>query len=163
MKTIYRIRKGKRISRSKAPSYGSELRRLADENGGVLTPQIVVESAKKPDSPLHDYFEWDNRAAADKWRLNQARNLIMSIEIVDGAGRATRIMYNIRGNHEREQAYVDTRIIQTREDLQRSLAEDCLCELEEWIEKYGEILRVMRAKTEAVSFKRKVKQAVKKI
>lgn len=52
-----------------------------------LTPQLVVNSAADPASPLHDYFQWSDAKAADQYRLWQARQLIKSIKIErpDGA------------------------------------------------------------------------------
>jgi hypothetical protein len=46
------------------------------ERHGTLTPSIVLDEARDPDSPLHHRFEWDDGAAAEKWRLHQAGNLL---------------------------------------------------------------------------------------
>jgi hypothetical protein len=35
-----------------------------------------VEAARAEDSPLHSRFEWDDTQAADKWRLEQAGQLL---------------------------------------------------------------------------------------
>jgi len=48
---------------------------------GVLTPELVVEDAKRKDSPLHEMFEWDvNKAAYAHWE-NVARQLIRSVQV----------------------------------------------------------------------------------
>ena len=57
-----------------------ELNALAGRTG-KLTPEQVVEAAKNPKSPLHDCFTWDNNAAAEKWRIEEARELIRSVRI----------------------------------------------------------------------------------
>lgn len=54
----------------------NELERIRQENGGLLQPQVVVNEAQNPESPLHSYFDWDDSEAACKWRLEQARRLI---------------------------------------------------------------------------------------
>lgn len=54
----------------------NELERIRQENGGLLQPQVVVNEAQNPESPLHPYFDWDDSEAACKWRLEQARRLI---------------------------------------------------------------------------------------
>jgi hypothetical protein len=51
-----------------SPEQRRELERLAAEYGDDLTPQIVVDAARPPDSPLHSLFEWDNAKAARKHR-----------------------------------------------------------------------------------------------
>jgi hypothetical protein len=49
--------------------------------GGRLTPNAVVEDARDKDSPLHSVFEWDDAVAADRFRIEQARNLIQSFKV----------------------------------------------------------------------------------
>lgn len=58
------------------------LERIADEHGGDLRPGDVVESARRKASPIHGFFEWSDTAAAEAYRLEQARHLIRSIVVV---------------------------------------------------------------------------------
>lgn len=69
----------------------AELHQLADANGGDLTPDIVLDSARPSDSPLHKHFEWDDSVAAEQYRRNQARTLLRAyrLRIVDSAGERT--------------------------------------------------------------------------
>lgn len=71
---------GFNVPEAKVQVYGKALKRLHDKNEG-LTPELVVEAAKSPKHPLHGYFEWNNSAAARKYRLTQARHLIKVLEI----------------------------------------------------------------------------------
>lgn len=48
---------------------------------GKLTPAVVVEAARPEDHPLHTRFEWDDSVAAEKWRREQASDLIRSYRI----------------------------------------------------------------------------------
>lgn len=48
---------------------------------GVLLPADVLERAKDPDSPLHEFFEWDDSVAANLYRLDQARTLIRTVKL----------------------------------------------------------------------------------
>ncbi len=57
-----------------------ELKRITDVHG-KLTPDVIVEEAAKPESPLHECFQWDDNKAAQQWRLQQARILINNIEV----------------------------------------------------------------------------------
>jgi hypothetical protein len=52
-----------------------ELLRIA-ERDGTVTPEAVLEDARSEDSPLHRFFEWDDGAAAERYRLDQAAGLI---------------------------------------------------------------------------------------
>lgn len=48
-----------------------------------LKPRELVEAARPKDSPIHDYFTWDNTEAAEKYRLMEAaRYLLLRIEVV---------------------------------------------------------------------------------
>jgi hypothetical protein len=51
------------------------LQRVRDERGD-LTPRIVVDVAADPAHPLHSHFDWDDKVAGDKWRLEQASQLL---------------------------------------------------------------------------------------
>lgn len=53
---------------------------LAAAHGGALSPQLVVETARDPTSPLHSLFEWDDQVAAEKFRIVQAR-IVLRIAI----------------------------------------------------------------------------------
>jgi len=57
----------------------SELRNLLqavhDEHGD-LTPRLVVDTARDPRHPLHTRFEWDDTVAAERYRLDQAGQLL---------------------------------------------------------------------------------------
>lgn len=62
-----------------------ELEKIKTKNGGVLTAGIVVHEASKKSNPLHRHkaFMWDDDAsAAHEYRLQQARKMIGSIEVV---------------------------------------------------------------------------------
>jgi hypothetical protein len=58
------------------------LRRIADVHDGVLTPDDVVAEAKNPKHPLHQCFPWDDQIAAHERRLDVARHLIASVEVI---------------------------------------------------------------------------------
>ena len=44
-----------------------------------LTDKLVVDDARPAESPLHKYFEWDDKIGGEKYRLQQARSLISSV------------------------------------------------------------------------------------
>jgi len=62
-----------------------ELRKITS-SAGKLTPEEVVNAARPDDHPLHRYFDWDDTAAAEKYRLYQARGLIRSVHIIYQVG-----------------------------------------------------------------------------
>lgn len=52
-----------------------QLQAIRDEHGS-LTPALVVDVARDPKHPLHSRFEWDDSIAAEKWRHEQAGQLL---------------------------------------------------------------------------------------
>jgi hypothetical protein len=60
---------------------GRELEVLAKNDN--LNPESVLDLARDENSPLHNLFEWDDRVAAEKYRLGQARRIIQQIVIVN--------------------------------------------------------------------------------
>lgn len=60
-----------------------QIKRLTKlERSGKLSPDQVVADARSEASPLHDLFEWDDTAAADAWRTQQARVVIHEVHCV---------------------------------------------------------------------------------
>lgn len=94
---------------------------IADRNGGRLTPELVVEAARDPASPLHSHFEWDDPKAAAAHRLDQARTLIRSVKIqvtvADFTLKAPRFVHD--PGAERQQGYITVAKLRTDEDLAR--------------------------------------------
>lgn len=68
-------------SRIKAPASvaGAVCERL--EADGGLTPRRLVEESRPVNAPLHNEFEWDDTAAAEKYRETQAGHIIRCIVI----------------------------------------------------------------------------------
>ena len=66
---------------------GTELQRIYDERG-ELKPEAVVEQARPTVSSLHSAFEWDDTAAAEEHRKNQARQLIRVVALVPDPRKA---------------------------------------------------------------------------
>lgn len=78
-----------------------ELQHIYEEHG-QLTPALVLDTARNPDHPLHPRFTWDDEAAAEAHRIDQARNLIRSVRVVyreaddkEGA-RSVRAYHSVR-------------------------------------------------------------------
>lgn len=73
--------KSKKLQERKSAVVESEIKRLYDKHGSV-SPQLLVEAGRDPDSPLHKYFEWNNDRAAEKFRLGQAYSMIQASKFV---------------------------------------------------------------------------------
>lgn len=64
--------------------YNADAQKVAEEImsiGPEVKPQQIVEKARDKSTELHKCFTWDNKTAADKWRLHEARNVVCCLVI----------------------------------------------------------------------------------
>jgi hypothetical protein len=59
-----------------------ELERIRNTFGD-LNPEAIVRESSPTDAALHSMFTWNNRAAADKWRTQEARKIVRALVVVD--------------------------------------------------------------------------------
>jgi hypothetical protein len=128
---------GSRIGKDKIKIYGKIIYALTQKYERV-TPELVVETAKNPKSPLHDYFDWNDKTAAEKFRLEQARLLLRSIIIVDHKNieGKVRAFYNVSEPTEEGRTYVTLDRVLSEPDLREQVIEYAYAELEGWKERY---------------------------
>lgn len=71
----------RKLSKKEAQVVGEVLEKILRRDGEV-TASAVVQEAKSKRSPLHPYFTWEWRRAAEERWLDQARELIRSVHVV---------------------------------------------------------------------------------
>lgn len=69
---------GSRLSKHDVELLHLEMRRIRREHG-VLTPTLLVTEARKPSSPIHHLWDWNDKTAAEKARETLAGYYIRSI------------------------------------------------------------------------------------
>ncbi len=110
MKKKFKSRNGSPFLKKDTQKVGEELESIKSKEN--LTPFNIVERARNKKSILNKYFEWDDSEAAEKYRLQQARNIVNHvIEIVV-----------IKGNRVEEKAYFNV-ITKNKESTYVSLTE----------------------------------------
>jgi hypothetical protein len=92
---------------------GDELSRIEAAHG-VIDPHQVLNQSRPIDAPLHGCFEWNDGVAAEKWRLEQSRNLIRSVEIIESNTAAPVIGFV---NVQSKGGYVSASAVRSRPDL----------------------------------------------
>jgi len=75
---------------------------------GELTPELVVQEAAQPDSPLRGYFDWDDSSAAHRFRLFQAAALIRRVKITVETSPERRIQVRAYTHVPQAQSYLPT-------------------------------------------------------
>jgi hypothetical protein len=113
-----------------------ELERINQENGGLATPEQVVEAARDEDNPLHSWFTWDDSEAAKKWRIHQARNLLrLQVEIVGETN--VRAFISLVPDRKTGGGYRELTDILADEALHQQMLDDAMAELRVFRRKYA--------------------------
>jgi hypothetical protein len=139
----YQWRDGARYAPELDPQVcGERLEELREENGGSLTPEAVVADARKRTSPLHGAFEWSDRVAAHQYRLEQARLLLRSIEILDLHPqyiRPARAYYAIPADNGQGRVYQASSVVLSDTAMRERLLEQARRELAAFRRKYEQL------------------------
>lgn len=139
----------KNLKRANPQRIGEELAKITDAHDGRLTPDDVVEAAKNPRSALHKHFEWNDQAAAQAFRLDQAREIIRTIRIVEdeSSGELTRAFLSVvdKGGA----AYRRVQDVRTSGDLQAAVLQQADRDLEAWQKRYRSIAEICEEVAEA--------------
>lgn len=138
---------------------GEALTKLSANNGGHLVPSAVVEAARDAKSILHRHFEWNDKTAADKFRVDQARSLIRSIHVEspDSESGVARAFLSIR-----EKSGVSYRTIEdvlSSADLQQRVlaqAEKDLLAFEIRYQNLEDVCGLIRVARERLAVRRKL-------
>jgi len=143
------IMKKKKKYKSNYALKGRDTQEIADYldtlcklKGGELTPDEVLQDAKKRSSLLHGLFDWDDNQAAQKWRMHQARLLLNGIvEVVEIQGVETKMrsFYNVH-NTKQERVYVTLETATTNQNYVKQLLNDC----EGYIEHFLSVIKLLK-------------------
>lgn len=126
-----------------AQEAGEYLKKLK-ESHGVLNKRILLDESRDDDALLHDCFEWDDTAAAESYRLNQAQQFISNLVcvVVDDHGvqrndEPVRAFVNIAKQENAEKgAFVPLIEALSEESTKKIVLENALRELTSLRKKY---------------------------
>lgn len=134
----YKWKPGTR-AKIKAQVAGDELESIRKGNDGLLTPQVVLEQASDPESPIHDGFEWDDSTAANLHREQEARlminHLTVTISEVPGS-EPTRAFVSIRVDD--SPRYTSIQVALATPELRKQVLDKALKEARAWQDRYNE-------------------------
>lgn len=128
---VYAFKSGSHIKAN--PQIAGEMcERLAAE--GRLTAAELVEENRPEDAPLHAAFEWDNDAAADKWREHQGRHIIASLTVKADRKEPVRAFFSVVRS---DPTYTHIESILQSQDMTDLLLKTALAELTAFEKKYA--------------------------
>lgn len=126
---IYQFKQGATYKGIDAQQAGEALEEIRISHKGELRPEDVVKSAKAKGSPLHGAFTWDDSKAASEFRLQEARQLIRSVVLVEGKDCDLPAFWNVivattnnQGEPEKRRYYQSAKVIASNlEEYQSAL------------------------------------------
>lgn len=112
--------------------------------GGALTAHDVLELARPKTSPLHEYFEWDDSVAAERYRLRQAQKLITCLVVEFDGGEPVRkyvppVFIDETDTHK---AYVEINTARANQDIWDQVTERAMNEAVRWRDRYNNLKAV---------------------
>lgn len=118
---------------------GKELERIRESTGGELQAEDVVEAARDPRSPLHSLFEWDDSAAAERYRQQQARGVIRRLRVVyqeaSEQPKVVRLAY-VSPQQVKHPGYVDPDEAMADPVKRDGIVRNAIAALEGWLSRY---------------------------
>ena len=133
---VYEWTQGARKAGLDAQKVGERLSKIHEKHG-LVTADLVVRDARRKASPLHGGFEWDDTAAADAYRLYQARNICNALVISHPTGEGDERM--VRAFVHIEEGYEDIHIVLSVAHKREALLAQALVELESSRNKYAHL------------------------
>lgn len=100
---------------------------------GDFTPKDIVAKAAPRQSPIHKYFDWNDTSAAEKWRLHQARNLVLSV-VVEIDGIETSKYVSVKINDRR--SYIETETARHIPDIWDQVLARAIQDAQAWAARY---------------------------
>lgn len=137
---IYQWKSGAHI-KIDAQKAGEEMESIRTRNNGRLEADHVVHAARDETSPLHPHFEWDDEAAAGKYRNEQAGHLIRCITVEmpkrDGTEAPMRAFVSVVRDEDR--SYTSVAHALADPELRRQVLNQAWRELEAWRQRNAEL------------------------
>jgi hypothetical protein len=124
----------------KRTQIAAELEALAKRGRGRLNPRRIVEWAREHRaSALHGCFTWDDSRAAHQYRLWQARQLIVSVEVQHEDGRKRQVYVSPVSSRGPSGGYRRLVDVMSDDELRMEMLHRALLELQETCDKYEDL------------------------
>jgi len=125
-----------------ANDVGKELEDIEKKEG--VTPENVVEHAKNEETTLNKMFEWDNEIAGEKYRIQQARDILrnISVEYIKKDNTKTQIRAYVKTTQKHNDEYRSIKSVVSDEEQYALLLNQAYKELNSTKNKYAELQEI---------------------
>jgi len=130
---------------------------------GEITPELFVAASTKRTAKTHGMFEWDDTVAGERYRLEQARLAIRSIEVTvqlpDDGPKNVRA-YSSVAKDTGGRVYINTVDAMSDREQQDALLQDYLNALIAFRRRWSDMAKLAKTTTELDSVVSKAREAV---
>jgi uncharacterized protein YejL (UPF0352 family) len=117
-----------------AQAAGAEIERIGRQTGKI-TPETVLEQSRGAEAVLHGCFDWNDASAAEKYRREQARDIINNLVTVTVHGAQTETPVRVFVNIQNE--YKSIEEVSVNSDYTDDMLKAALKELVSFKQKYA--------------------------
>ena len=115
------------------------------ERFGEIKPEYLVEKARDESNLLHGCFEWNDTAAAEKYRVVQAKTLIRTLVKVEQIGDkeiTTRAVVSVTFSDAEPRSYYMADIVMKDEYARDRLLKDAYRDCQYFKDKYSTLIEL---------------------
>lgn len=143
---------------------GKRLEELAAVHG-TITPKIILEDSRDEKAPLHPCFEWNDGKAAEAYRLQQAREILVSLKVTVEKGEKeiqTRAFVNVSMEDEKDGTFIAVGKALSAEDTRQVVLMRAMAELSYFRRKYETLTELSEVFLAIEQTSKKIKKRGKK-
>lgn len=132
---VYGAINGAPFKKGHAQAIGEFIEQSPDKS----TPGLLAYIRDNPDHVIHDYIEWDDSVAAQKYRLEQVRNIVehVYIEVEDmETSVPIRAFFSVRDEDSGQPKYEPLDLTFSKEAHRKQVIQRAKNELKNWAERY---------------------------
>ncbi len=169
MKRTWSMRSGAPYPKKDRPGIVREMKRLSVKHGKGFSAAVLLQEAKKRNSPLRKHYNWDDASAAENHRLWQAREMMGCIMVTVqyttptgkvSAQQTTRALISDTKRGQRTPGnYIGVQVVMTDGVLQANYLERALAELNAVRMRYSELVELAGVYREIDKLAKKVAAA----
>ena len=128
---------------------------------GIATPEAIIEDARKKNSPIHRFYEWDKDIAFEQYLLDRTRHIVKSIQYAVHYNQqvvAVRAFEHVtspggvRGYKAIEEVKCD-------EFYKRQVVEEALATIRRFEQKYNEMLEFFGLSSRVSTIRKKIEES----
>jgi len=130
----YAAAAGAHFSNSWAVVLGKQFERIAKRE--FLTPEAVLEDARKKKSPIHSFFEWDDAVAGEEYRKKQAGHYLRTVVVIQEEDERPVRAFHVITGEDSERSYQPLEVVLNDAEMMRQVIERARRELVSWSQRH---------------------------